>query len=108
MVALSETFSATDISRLKSEIWCLQNSLTDSTTANANMQLMVQKTVEEKYDVLHELQVVVRQNEILESHLIEERDLYAHEKRKLLAEIHELREKLKIAVSVKTLQSSPF
>lgn len=87
--------SATEVSRLKAEIWCLRNSLEDSIHANNNMQEMIKNVVEEKYDVLQETNKLVEANQILEAQLRTERDIYAEEKRKLMEKIVTLQTKSK-------------
>lgn len=88
-----QTVSASEVSKLKAEVWCLRNSLNDSTEANENMQVMVKKVVQEKYDALDELHKLTHENHVLHTQLAEERKLFACEKEKLLENIAELSDK---------------
>lgn len=85
--------SASEVSKLKAEVWCLQNSLDDTVEANENMQVLVRNVVQDKYDALDELEKVTHANGVLEAQLRAERDMYAEEKRKLLQEVVQLKEK---------------
>lgn len=85
--------SASEVSKLKAENWCLKNSLNDTIEANENMQQLVKKVVQEKYNALDELQKLTWLNELMQVQVKEERDLNAEEKKSLLDEVLRLKDK---------------
>lgn len=93
VIEVGKKVSSGEISRLTAENWCLKNSLNDAEHANENMQDLVKKVVKEKYETLDELHKLTRANEMLQRQLMTERNLYADEKRKLLEENVQLKDK---------------
>ncbi|KAL1396377.1 hypothetical protein pipiens_010551 [Culex pipiens pipiens] len=86
--------SASAVVQLKAKVWSLQNSLSDSTVINNNMQEAITETVAEKYRLLDELNQAKTEAALAEAQQDEERNRHARERDKFLREIDSYRSKI--------------